>query len=208
MRGQAIHQTEFNILAVSLCGLDQDIFDPLGIWCRQHPSPGSDTVLPPRPALPCFVVDECQVRRSPCLLQGFKEQHSLAKSFSRFAGPCLSVCRRLATMSFWTAYLDGSGTTTGTPLRWSSIVLTGSLMRKSRKRRGPGWYCRGRASSPAGRRSRPNHGSMSGIQLGSRLHSDTPTRPQIPIYVELAGSWHLRPAATPRSAADCLQPPG
>lgn len=47
-------------------------------------------------------------------------------SLSRFASPCPSVCRRLATMSLWTAYRDGSGTTTGTPLRWSSIVLTGS----------------------------------------------------------------------------------
>ena len=69
---------KLDVLPVFLCSIDQDRLEPLGILCRQHPRPGSNAFLPRRSALPRFVVDECQVSRSPCLLQGLKEECRLS----------------------------------------------------------------------------------------------------------------------------------
>lgn len=69
---------KFNFFAVSFSALGQDRVEPLGILCWQHSRPGSNTFSPCRPAPPCFVVDERQVSRSPCLLQRFEEQRSLS----------------------------------------------------------------------------------------------------------------------------------
>lgn len=60
---------------------------PHGIFCRQHSYPGSNILLPRKTALRCFVVDERQVGRSPCLLQGFKEQRRLTNVLLALATP-------------------------------------------------------------------------------------------------------------------------
>src|SRR5690606_2951964 len=77
LKDNLLYEGQFDFFAVFFRALNQDRLQPFSILCRQHSRPSSNTFLPRRPTLPCFIVNECQIGRSPCLLESFEEQRSL-----------------------------------------------------------------------------------------------------------------------------------